>query len=278
MIIDGKEIANDIKEKLKREVSARDSAPTLVIVSIGENLVSEKFLSVKKKFAADIGVLVEEKKLDTNVSEDEVVETISMSTLKNTGIIVQLPLPKSIDAQKILNAIPPAHDVDVLSEGSFKLYKEGTLPVLPPVVAAMKEILFRHNVFVGNKNVLIVGKGKLVGLPAAIWFERHQSNVTAIDEHVSSPIPYTLVADILVLGAGSPHFLKPDMIKEGVVILDAGTSTEFSTSTSESSGKLLGDADPACAGKSSLFTPVPGGIGPVMVAMLFKNLMEITRQ
>ncbi|MBI2047757.1 MAG: bifunctional 5,10-methylenetetrahydrofolate dehydrogenase/5,10-methenyltetrahydrofolate cyclohydrolase [Parcubacteria group bacterium] len=269
MIIDGREIANDIKEKLKQEVSGRDMPPTLVIVSAGENPVSEKFLNVKKKFAHDIGALVEEKKLDNGAATEEIINIISNSASKNIGIIVQLPLPKSIDTQKVLNAIPPTHDVDVLSLKSFELYKEGTLSVLPPVVAAIKEILFRRNVFVGNKNVVIIGKGKLVGAPAAIWFERHQSSVQVIDKNTLNAERYTLNADILMLGAGSPHFLKSDMIKEGVVILDAGTS--------ESGGKFEGDADPLCANKASLFTPVPGGIGPVTVAMLFRNLLTLTK-
>ena len=270
MIINGREIANDIKEKLKQEVSGRDMSLTLVIVSVGENPVSEKFLSVKKKFARDIGAVVEEKQFDGNTSNEEIIQAISESAKENTGIIVQLPLPKSLDTQKVLNAIPPPHDPDVLSEESFGLFKEGASLILPPVVAAIKEILFRHNVFVGNKNVVIIGKGKLVGTPAAIWFERHQSNVTFIGREILDPKPHTLVADIVVLGAGSPHFLKPDMIKEGVVILDAGTS--------EISGKLEGDADPLCADKASLFTPVPGGIGPVTIAMLFRNLLELTKK
>ncbi|MBI2108883.1 MAG: bifunctional 5,10-methylenetetrahydrofolate dehydrogenase/5,10-methenyltetrahydrofolate cyclohydrolase [Parcubacteria group bacterium] len=270
MIIDGRAIANDIKEKLKEEIKGRDMPPTLFIISIGENSVSEKFLSVKKKFARDIGVLIGEKKFVEATSTEEVIKVISSSAKENIGIIVQLPLPKFVDVQKVLNAIPSIHDPDVLSEESCALYKEGTLPVLPPVTAAIKEILFRHNVFVGNKNVVIVGEGKLVGTPAEIWFTRHESNVTVIGKETLNPKSYTLIADIIVLGAGSSHFLKPDMIKQGVVILDAGTS--------ETGGELQGDADPACAKKASLFTPVPGGIGPVTVAMLFSNLLELTKK
>ena len=270
MLVDGKEIANDIKERLKTEIQERKTPPTLFIFSVGENAVSKKFLSIKKKFADDIGVCVTEKHFD-EISTEELVQAIISTTKENSrGVIVQIPLPKNIDTKTVLNIISPTHDIDVLSEESFRLYKEGTLPILPPVVAAMKEILFRHNVFVGNKNIVIVGKGKLVGVPAAIWFERHQSNVTAIDEHTLNPTRHTLNADIVVLGAGSPHFLKPDMIKEGVVILDAGAS--------EVSGKSRGDADPDCAKKASLFTPVPGGIGPVTVAKLFENLLELTKQ
>ncbi|MDP3726334.1 MAG: bifunctional 5,10-methylenetetrahydrofolate dehydrogenase/5,10-methenyltetrahydrofolate cyclohydrolase [bacterium] len=269
MIIDGRAIANDIKEQLKKEVKGRTVAPTLFIFSVGENTVSEKFLAIKKKFASDIGVLVVEKKFN-NINTAELSKEISsIGKQANCGIIVQLPLPKDIEKQTVLNSIPPTHDVDVLSEESFKLYKDGHLEILPPVIGAIKEILFRHNIFVGNKNVMIVGKGKLVGEPAAIWFERHQGIVHVIDTKTKDPKTMLQNADIIVSGAGRPHFIKLDMIKEGVVILDAGTSEE--------GGKIAGDADPLCAKRALLFTPVPGGIGPVTVAMLFKNLLELTK-
>lgn len=269
MITDGKQIANDIKEQLKAEVKSRTHPPTLVIFSVGENPVSEKFLAVKKRFAHNIGVFVHEEKFGTDVSPEDMKSRIADAARANTGIIVQLPLPKTIEAQEILDAIPSTHDIDVLSQESFRLYEEGTLPILPPVVGAIKEILLRHKVFVGNKNVVIVGKGKLVGAPAAVWFKRHQSIVESIDEHTQNPERYTRNADIIVSGAGVPGLIRQDMIKDGAVLLDAGTS--------ESGGKLAGDIAPACAKNAFLFTPVPGGIGPVTVAMLFKNLMEVTQ-
>ncbi len=269
MIVNGKAIANDIKEELREEVKKRAIPPTLFIFSVGHNPISEKFLKIKKKFANDIGVVIEEKKFYENASTEEIIGVISNSSKENVGIVVQLPLSKSIDTQKVLNMIPPTHDVDVLSEESFRLYKDGHLDILPPVVGAIKEILFRHNIFVGNKNVVIVGKGKLVGLPAAIWFERHQSNVKVIDTKTINPEHYTLNADIIVSGAGKPHFIKPDMIKDHVVILDAGTSEE--------GGKLSGDVDPKKKKKALLFTPVPGGIGPVTIAKLFENLLIIIK-
>ncbi len=269
MIINGREIANDIKERLKKEVVARDNPPTLFIFSVGDNAASEKFLAIKKRVASDIGVPIVEKKFNTIHTDELSQEVSSVSKQANCGIIVQLPLPQDIEKQIVLNAIPPTHDPDVLSDKSFELYKSGELPILPPVVGAIKEILFRHNVFVGNKSVVIVGKGKLVGVPAAVWFERHQSIVQILDSKTPDPERYTRNSEIIVLGAGSPHFLKPDMIKEGVVILDAGTS--------ESGGRTEGDADVSCARKASLFTPTPGGIGPVTVAILFRNLLELTK-
>ena len=185
------------------------------------------------------------------------------------SIIVQLPLPPHIDTERVLNVVPPERDPDVLSEKSIALFEKDTSAILPPVLGAIKEILLRSGVFVGNKKVVIVGRGKLVGAPAAVWFKRHGSNVALLGRDTADLKPHTAEADIIVLGVGSPGLLRPDMIKPEAVILDAGTSEE--------GGKLLGDADSACAEKAGVFTPVPGGIGPITVAILFQNLLTLSK-
>src|SRR3989344_380253 len=153
MLVNGKAIAEDIKERLKKEIKGRIVAPTLFIFSVGVNSVSENFLNIKKRFGSDIGFQIVEKRFEDIDTTNLIREINSVAQKENSGIIVQLPLPKSIDPKAVLNAVPWTRDVDVLSEQSFELYKEGTLPILPPVIGAMKEILFRHNVFVGNKDV-----------------------------------------------------------------------------------------------------------------------------
>jgi len=269
MIINGKEIAEDIQRSLKQEIAARRTPPSLFVVIVGDNPVTEKFVAVKKKFAEGVGISIEEKKFPGTVTTEELSSEVArLGEIKNAGIIVQLPLPKTIDAQIILNTIPETSDADLLGEGAMGLFEEGATEMLPPVVGAIKEILLRNSVFVGDKKVVVVGRGKLVGAPAAVWFTRHGSEVTLLGRDTIDIKPYTLVADIIVLGAGNPGMLTPDMIKPGVVILDAGTS--------EAGGKLAGDADPLCVEKASVFTPVPGGIGPLTVAMLFKNLLTLT--
>src|SRR3989344_4361318 len=229
------------------------------------------------------GKEIEEKKFPGTVTTEELSsEVASLGEIKNAGIIVQLPLPKTIDAQIILNTIPETSDADLLGEGAMGLFEEGATEMLPPVVGAIKEILLRNSVFVGDKKVVVVGRGKLVSAPAAVWFTRHGSEVTLLGRDTIDIKPYTLVADIIVLGAGNPGMLTPDMIKPGVVILDAGTSTSTPLSTGEAGDsadrRIVGDADPRCAPKASVFTPVPGGIGPLTVAMLFKNLTELTKE
>jgi len=269
MIVDGKEIRDQIQEKLVQEVRARAVLPELCIFTVGSDSVTETFVNVKRKFAQKIGIPLRERKFQSNSTEAEILRYIEADAKKgNRGIVIQLPLPKHFDRQKVLDAVPITHDVDVLSTEAMKAFENDTLSILPPVVGAIKEILLRHNIFVGNKNVVIVGRGKLVGKPAAVWFQRHQSNVHIIDTKTKDSEKLLRDADIIVVGAGVPHFIKPSMIKDGVVILDAGTS--------EVHGKVAGDADPLCAERASIFTPVPGGIGPITVAILFKNLLDLT--
>lgn len=269
MIVDGRGIAKELKERLKEEVRALVNPPMLFIFSVGENPVSERFVSLKKKFAADVGIRVIEKKFDEKASTARVVEGIKSVVGDNVSVVVQLPLPPHIETKEVLNAIPPECDPDVLSEKSIALYEKDALPILPPVVMAIKEILFQRGVFVGNRNVVIVGRGKLVGAPAAVWFKRHGSNTVLLGRDTLDLKIHTTKADIIILGTGNPGLLKPDMIKPGVVVLDAGTS--------ETEGKLAGDADPKCAERASVFTPVPGGIGPVTVAMLFANIVILAK-
>jgi len=262
MIIDGRAIAEEIKEELRREIATLQKPLTLCVIMVGDHPVTERFVQIKKKFAKDIGVAIVEKRLPDTTTTDEIISVIEAAP--EEGVVVQLPLSPLVNISAVLNAIPVSKDIDVLSEKSFKAFEEGTLSIVPPVMGAIKEILLRQSVFLGDKKVVIVGQGKLVGLPAALWFKRRGSKVVVcnkgdnIEEAVKD-------ADIVVLGAGVPGLLKPEMVEPGVIILDAGAG--------ESEGRVVGDADPRCAEKAAIFTPTPGGIGPITVAMLFKNLL-----
>lgn len=178
------------------------------------------------------------------------------------AIIVQLPLPEGTDTSAVLNSIPIEKDADVLSTVAREQRR-----LLPPVVGAIDEIFKYSNVEVKNKKAVIVGRGFLVGTPTAAWLEQEDAQVALVSSRDPSLFFLLREADIIVSGAGSPHRIKSDMLKEGVVLIDAGTS--------ESSGKIVGDADPACAEKCSIFTPVPGGVGPLAVAKLFENAVML---
>lgn len=261
MIVDGKEIASRIFSTLKDEVSTLSRTPRLGILTCAPTFETEKYLNLKERKAKEVGIETVRVTKDMDVSTNELLESLATLIKETDGIVVQLPLPSHIDTESVLKAVPPSHDIDVLNPL--------TTTVLSPVVGAIKEILKVYEVPVFEKHVVVVGSGKLVGLPASRWFMEQGSAVSVVTKDTADISYYTQNADIIVLGAGSPRMLTPDMVKEGVVILDAGTS--------EDGGVLTGDADPTCAEKASLFTPVPGGIGPITVAVLLRNVVELSK-
>ncbi|TSD02741.1 MAG: methylenetetrahydrofolate dehydrogenase (NADP+) / methenyltetrahydrofolate cyclohydrolase [Parcubacteria group bacterium Athens0714_26] len=260
MIIDGKKIAEEIKSTL-------DSAGLkLAIVMVGDDEASKKFIERKEKFAQDIGVETRVYNLPADISTTELRKKMAeISHIEeNDGVILQLPLPVQINTQYVLNGIIASKDVDVLSSRSFGDFSTGRSKILPPVIGAIKEIFKRNNVEVKNKNVVVVGAGKLVGMPASVWLINQGATVTVVNEFTPDISKFTKNADIIISGAGKPWLIKPEMVKDNVIIIDAGS--------------LVGDVEPTVAEKASLFTPVPGGIGPLTVAMVFKNLIELNKQ
>ncbi|MBI3633491.1 MAG: bifunctional 5,10-methylenetetrahydrofolate dehydrogenase/5,10-methenyltetrahydrofolate cyclohydrolase [Candidatus Vogelbacteria bacterium] len=275
MIIDGNKIRDEIKEELKEKVKLLKHL-SLAIVWVGNDTVSAKYVEKKKKFGEEVGIKVDVYKYGDGILTDELINEIK-KILRNdpTGIIVQLPLPKHVDSQKVLNMLPVNKDVDLLSDAAYKSFTDGISSVLPPVTGAIKEILDRNKIpgLMGLRAV-IVGRGKLVGKPAAVWLESMGARVTLLGRDTTDLSQFTKTADIIITGAGVPNLIKPEMLPDkgttklgGVVIIDAATS--------DVSGKIVGDVDPACADKSLIFSPVPGGVGPITVAMLFKNLVTL---
>lgn len=264
MIINGTTLAQEIKDQLALELVALPHPPALGFVRSGDDLVAKKFVGMKARTAAELGISVVEVLLPKGADTDAALLAVTEVAAKTDGVIVQMPLAPNIDADRILQSVPIEKDVDAMGERS------GTL-VLTPVVGAIAHIL---NVscgefFVKGKKAVIVGQGKLVGAPAAAWLKAQGAEVSVVTRGSGDLAEQLKTADIVVLGAGVPGMVTPEMLKPGVVLLDAGTSEE--------GGALKGDADPGCAEVASLFTPVPGGIGPVAVAMIFKNLLALTK-
>jgi methylenetetrahydrofolate dehydrogenase (NADP+)/methenyltetrahydrofolate cyclohydrolase len=238
MVIDGKQIAEDILAEIGDSLRGK----RLGIVMGQDDAATQSFIRIKSKVAARLGV---------EVVHGDLAELLASCD----GVLVQLPMANS---DELLAQLPPEKDVDGL----------GSAPaVLPPVAGAVAEILMRNQIGTTGKKAVIVGAGKLVGKPVAAMLKEMGADVSVITSQ-SGSLEELKSADIAVLGAGNPGFVTPDMLKPGVVLIDAGTS--------ESNGKLAGDADPACAEVASLFTPVPGGIGPIAVAMIFKNLLALS--
>lgn len=269
MRIRGKEIQREIQERVSKAVSQRGRPLHLVVISAGNDPVIRNFISIKKRFAKDIGVLFSERSFPKNVSLSQLEETLRElnEDPEIAGIIVQLPLPSHLDTDAVLACIAPTKDVDVLSPKTYTMFQKGSSSILPPVAGAIAEICTQHKVIIRGRRVVILGNGRLVGAPAATWFRTQGGQVTVFDK-LHPPSPANLKeADIIVCGMGQAGYVKPNMIKEGVVLLDAGTS--------ESHGVIVGDVDPRCEEIASVFTPVPGGIGPITVAMIFRNLVTL---
>jgi methylenetetrahydrofolate dehydrogenase (NADP+)/methenyltetrahydrofolate cyclohydrolase len=262
MIVDGKQIAADIyAQLLKRRVQIIRPIKLGIVVA-SKDPVIESFVRIKSRQAKKLDVEIVRIDCKEDASTEEVVSAVRKLSASVDGIIVQLPLPPQVDIDEVLRAVPKDKDVDGINPAVS--YKEQT--VHAPVAGAIQHIFRQYNIQAEGKRVVIVGAGRLVGEPAARMLEDAGGLISTITREQGS-LDELRQADIIVLGAGDPGFIKPEMIKDGVVLIDAGTS--------EAGGKIRGDADPACAEKAALFTPVPGGVGPIAVAMIFKNLFDL---
>ncbi len=261
MIVDGKAIAEKLYEVMRKEVSERSSVPKLSIITCAPNFETKKYLALKERKAESVGIITEVIELDATQTTEEFIATIESLLPTTQGIIVQLPLPPHVDTDAVLGTIPPSHDVDALNPK--------TTAVLSPVVGAFREILKDYEATAFEKYVTVIGSGRLVGLPAYNWFVSQGAFVSIVTRDTVDIEGYTKNADIVVCGAGVPGLLTPEMVKDGVIILDAGTS--------EDGGMLRGDALPTCSEKALIFTPVPGGIGPITIAVLLHNLIVLSR-
>ncbi len=259
MIIDGRALAN----KLKGDLAAKFKPllpVRLEVVLVGEDPASLKFVEIKERFATALGVAVRRHEFPAEVMAEDLVELLTRLATdpKSQGIIIQLPLPAHLNADELISLIPADKDVDALTTEAR---------VLPPVAGAVAEILQSEQVKLTGIKAVVIGKGRLVGAPVAVWLTGEGAEVTVADSKTEHLPELLKTADLIVSGVGKPHFIKSEMLKEGVVLIDAGTS--------EAAGELAGDADPACAAMCHLFTPVPGGVGPITVAKLFENLLYL---
>lgn len=269
MNVDGAALAHKLQEELTESFAQLPERLVLSVVSLSTSSATEQFVGMKKQVGEALGVSVRVV-TPTVTTTAELVETIDGVVAESHGVLVQLPVPNTFDLIKTLNAVPRSYDVDVLGKEGRTAFEEGTSSVLPPVVAAMREILVRHDIVVKDKRVVVVGEGRLVGAPAAVWFRQQGAQVHVANKKTADLAELTKHADIIVLGAGSPGLLSADMVKDGVVVLDAGSG--------EVGGRVRGDADPDIDARALLFTPTPGGIGPIAVTMIFVNLLTLWQE
>jgi methylenetetrahydrofolate dehydrogenase (NADP+)/methenyltetrahydrofolate cyclohydrolase len=227
----------------------------LVYVAPEETAATRSYLKIKARSADIAGCDFEETRSLTASSHAD-------------AVVAQLPLPPEVNQDNVLNAIPLHQDADVLSMAAREKFERGDADaLLPPVVAAVREIFEQNSVIMKGKRAVVIGAGFLVGAPCATWLKQQGADVIVVTKELNDLAGSLKEADIIISGTGSPHLIKPEMLKQGIVLIDAGTS--------ESNGELAGDADPACAEVCSIFTPVPGGVGPLAVACLFENVITL---
>lgn len=261
MLVDGRTIADDICASIKEAIARSGVRPHLTVLTCAPNFETQKFLALKREKANALGIRVNIIEFSDSVATAEVVSSLPAIASATDGIVVQLPFPPSIRIDEVLTRIPATLDVDAVN------HELGRGGIFPPVVGAIDEIAKRHEVSFSGKRVVVVGNGRLVGRPAAAYARSHGAHVVVLTKDSPDILETLRTADILILGAGSPRLVLPEHVKDGVVIFDAGTS--------EDAGMLRGDADPACAEKAALMTPVPGGIGPITIAVLLLNLTRL---
>ena len=265
MVIDGKAVAESIYQDLAPKFKTLNRSVKLGIVIVGGNPVIASFVRIKERSALRLGIEMPRKDLPESAGEKEIIEAVRELNENADAVIVQLPLPKGANINNILAAVPNDKDVDALNPD---IPEEKRL-VHAPVALAAVEILERSDVQIKGARAVVVGAGRLVGAPSAWLLRKLGANVSVFSLEEGS-INDLKDADIIVSGAGNPGFIKPEHIKDGVALIDGGTS--------ELKKRIAGDADPACAEKTSVFTPVPGGVGPVAVAMIFRNLLDLVEK
>ena len=271
-ILNGKKLSEKILANLKKEIKKSNLKLRLAVAQIGENLVSQVFINQKKKACEKVGINFRLFKFPVKVSAPKLKREIKkiVRNPANSGIIIQLPLPKKFLPEEFLNLIPEGKDIDALSEKSLGKFYQGTLKILPPTVDGILRLLKNYRIELIGKNVVIVGAGRLVGFPLAIQLLKEKATLSVLNEFTKDTPSFTKKANILISGVGRPNLIKSKMVKKGIVIIDAGSAMK--------KGKLVGDVDfKSIAQKASYITPVPGGVGPMTVACLLENLVKLNK-
>lgn len=281
-ILDGVKLAREIKEEIKQDVEAAvkngQRKPHLAAVLVGSDGASQTYVNNKIKDCEQVGFKSSLIKLPNTVSQTELLETIEkLNTQKDLdGFIVQLPLPKQIDQEKVIEAINPKRDVDGFHPENFGKMALDMSTFLPATPFGILEMLDRYEIPTKGKHAVIIGRSRIVGRPMSILMGRKDfpgnSTVTLTHSSTENLEEFTKQADIVITALGVPNFLKANMIKEGAVVIDVGITRV--DDDSEKGYQLVGDVDfEDLKEKASWITPVPGGVGPMTRAMLLKNTL-----
>ena len=272
-IIDGKKISQDIKDELKEKVTALKDTGTevaLAVIQVGNDPASSVYVRNKQKACEYIGIRSLSYELPEETTEDALIELIEKLNKDETvnGILVQLPVPKHIDPDKIIRTISPEKDVDGFhpqNVGKLVIGEEGFVSCTP---AGVIQLLKRSGIEISGKNCVVVGRSNIVGKPMALLMLRENATVTIAHSKTKNLKELCQTADILIVAIGKPQFITADYVKEGAVVIDVGIHRD-------ENNKLCGDVRyEEVAEKASAITPVPGGVGPMTIAMLMSNCVE----
>jgi methylenetetrahydrofolate dehydrogenase (NADP+)/methenyltetrahydrofolate cyclohydrolase len=269
--IKGKLIAQKILDKVRERVQGLENKPSLAVLMVGNNQASAKYVSKKAQAAEYIGIKFFLNRYPENMRTGELIKEIERTQLSYDAVIVQLPLPRHIETQKVLDAIDPDKDSDCLSSTAIGRVMRGDTYIIPPTAAAVMEILAASRISLKGKHVVVVGQGDLVGKAIAAMMLNEPVTLTVCGIETKKLGNFTKTADILISGTGQANLIKAAMVKKGTVVIDAGISFV--------KGKIAGDVDYArVIKKAKLVTPTPGGVGPVTVAKLFENVLALAEK
>lgn len=279
-IIDGKRISQEIKDELKEKVAAlkeQGIEGTLAVIQVGNDPASSVYVNNKKKACEYIGIGSLAYELPEETTEEELLALIEKlnSDTKVNGILVQLPVPKHIDEEKIINTISPDKDVDGFHPENVGNLVTGGKGFVSCTPAGIIQLLKRSNVAIEGKNCVVIGRSNIVGKPMALLMLRENATVTIAHSKTQNLKEICKQADILIVAIGKPRFITADYVKEGAVVIDVGIHREPKEVEGKVVSKLCGDVNyEEVAEHTSAITPVPGGVGPMTIAMLMNNCVE----
>lgn len=270
-ILDGKKLSLKITEELKQKVASLQKKPKLAVILVGNNPASQIYVKNKQKKAEEIGFESLVIPLPEDISEDNLLEHIYILNEDDNinGILLQLPIPKHLNQQRILEAIEPIKDVDGFTTYNFGRLALGYKPyAIPCTPKGIIKLLEEYNIELNGKNALVIGRSNIVGKPISLLLQQKNATVTMAHSKTKNLKELALNSDIIVSAIGNPKMITADFVKEGAIVIDVGINRD--------ENGLCGDVDfEKVSKKTSFITPVPGGIGPMTIAMLMENTLSL---
>lgn len=276
VIIDGKKVSAEVKQQVAEETKkliAQGVTPGLAVILVGDDPASRVYVNNKKKACELVGFKSVEYKLPAETTQEELLSLVQeLNNRKDiNGILCQLPLPKGLDENAVIEAISPLKDVDAFHKQNVGRIMIGDYDFLPCTPAGIMEMLKAYHISVDGKNCVVIGRSNIVGKPMAMLLLHQNGTVTICHSHTKNLMEIAKEADILVAAVGIPKFVTADMVKDGAVVIDVGMDRD-------EEGKLCGDVDfDNVKDKCSFITPVPGGVGPMTIATLMKNTLKAAK-